>query len=162
MLTSDKPATLTQGVGIMFKKILVPVDGSENARKALDVACKLARNDGASLHILHIPERLARDTMLVWGMAAVSLDASQEALERAGRKSLEAAKQAAKERGMDDVEGSLRQGEPARCIVDEAKKVDADAIIMGSRGLSNIAGLIVGSVSHKVSHIAKRTVITVH
>ncbi|SHF01458.1 Nucleotide-binding universal stress protein, UspA family [Modicisalibacter ilicicola DSM 19980] len=146
----------------MFKKILVPVDGSESALKALDLACKIARIDNATLHILHIPERLARDTMLVWGMAAVSIDASQEELERAGRKSLDAAKQAAAERGMTDVEGTLRQGDPARIIVEEAKKIGADAIFMGSRGLSNITGLIIGSVSHRVSHTAQCSVITVH
>nr|WP_299245528.1 universal stress protein [uncultured Halomonas sp.] len=145
----------------MFKKILVPVDGSEGAKKALDVACKLAKVDNASLHILHIPERLSRETMLVWGMSAVAMEASGEELERAGRQSLEAAKQAAEERGMADVQGSLGQGDPARVIIEEAKNVNADTIVMGSRGLSNITGLIVGSVSHRVAHTAKCNVITV-
>lgn len=145
----------------MYKKILVPVDGSESAKKALDVACKLARSDGAEVHILHIPERLAQDAMLVWGMSSVSMHATQDELERVGRKSLDAAIQAAEERGMSNVQGSLRQGDPARIIIDEAKKTNADTIVMGSRGLSNITGLIVGSVSHRVAHTAKCNVITV-
>lgn len=146
----------------MFSTIVVPVDGSETASTALDIACKLASTDGARLHILHIPESLAHETLLVWGVGAVPMEASTEQLERAGRQLLDAATQAASARGITDVEGSLHQGDPARVITQQAKTLDADAIVMGSRGLSDIAGLVVGSVSHKVAHTAPCHVISVH
>ncbi|MBZ9560058.1 MULTISPECIES: universal stress protein [unclassified Modicisalibacter] len=146
----------------MFKTIMVPVDGSEQAKLALEVACKLAANDQAKLHILHIPERLAHDNVLVWGVGAVNLEAPEEEVERAGHEMLEAAKQAAAEHGATDVEGSVHQGDPARVILERAKSLGVDTIVMGSRGLSDIRGLMVGSVSHKVSHAAPCHVITVH
>ena len=56
----------------------------------------------------------------------------------------------------------VRMGSPADVILEEAARVGVDAIVMGSRGLSDIKGLLVGSVSHKVLHAAKCTVVTVH
>lgn len=41
----------------MFKSVMVPVDGSEHARKALEVACQLIKDSDTTLHILHIPRR---------------------------------------------------------------------------------------------------------
>lgn len=146
----------------MFKTIMVPVDGSEQAKLALEIACKLAANGQGRLHILHIPERLAHDTLLVWGVGAVNLEAPEAEVERAGHEMLEAAKQAAAEHGATDVEGSVHQGDPARVILEQARSLGADTIVMGSRGLSDIKGLMVGSVSHKVSHAAPCHVITVH
>ncbi|MDW5376996.1 universal stress protein [Halomonas sp. HP20-15] len=145
----------------MFKTILVPVDGSEQAKLALEVACKLAANGQGHLHILHIPERLAHDNTLVWGVGAVNLEAPEEEVERAGHKMLEAAKQAAVEHGATDVDGSVHQGDPARVILEQIKKLQVDTVVMGSRGLSDIKGLVVGSVSHKIAHAAPCHVITV-
>ncbi|OHV09683.1 universal stress protein [Kushneria phosphatilytica] len=53
-------------------------------------------------------------------------------------------------------------GSPAHIIVDEAERLKVDAIVIGSRGLSDFRGLVVGSVSHRVSHTAPCTVISVH
>lgn len=146
----------------MFKTLLVPVDGSENAKHALVVACKLAHQDQARVHILHIPEAVSHETTLVWGAGAVLMEAPPEEVERAGRKLVEGARQEAIEHGIADVDVSIHQGSPARVILDQARSLDADVIVMGSRGLSDIAGLVVGSVSHKVSHTAACEVITVH
>lgn len=145
----------------MFKTLLVPVDGSEHAKKALRVACQLARQNDATLHILHIPEELAHETTLVWGIGAIALEASREERERTGRQVVDRAAEDARQQGVAHVETIIGQGEPARSIISEARKSGADAIVMGSRGLSDLKGLIVGSVSHKVSHAASCTVITV-
>ncbi|MGM0702309.1 MAG: universal stress protein [Pseudomonadota bacterium] len=145
----------------MFKTLLVPVDGSQHAKKALDVACQLARENDATLHILHIPEELAHETTLVWGIGAIALEASREDRERAGRQIVDRAAEDARQQGAARVETIIGQGDPARTIVSEARKSGADAIVMGSRGLSDLRGLVVGSVSHKVSHAATCTVITV-
>ncbi|PMR72017.1 universal stress protein [Halomonas heilongjiangensis] len=144
----------------MFSSILVPVDGSEHAKKALAVACRLV-HEGSTLHLLHIPESLSHETPLVWGIGPVTLEASEEERERVGRQLITRAAEAAREQGAPRVETQLAQGDPVRTILSEARKHHVDAIVMGSRGLSDLQGFVVGSVSHKVSHAAECTVITV-
>jgi nucleotide-binding universal stress UspA family protein len=146
---------------IMFRSILVPVDGSVHAQKALDVACQLARQEQSALILLHIPERLAHDTLLVWGIGAVEMTASQEELESAGRQVMARAAEAARDAGVTQIETMIAQGDPTRVILDEAGRRGVDAIVMGSRGLGDLKGLVAGSVSHKVSHAADCSVITV-
>ncbi|MFQ3786791.1 universal stress protein [Halomonas sp. A29] len=145
----------------MFDSILVPVDGSEGAKKALDVACQLANQSAATLHILHIPEELAHETTLVWGIGAIAIEASRQEREDIGKQVVDKAAEAARAKGVTQIETVIGQGDPARTIVSEARRRSVEAIVMGSRGLSDLRGLVVGSVSHKVSHVAECTVITV-
>jgi len=145
----------------MFKSILVPVDGSEHAKKALSVACQLARQEeGCTLHLVHIPEELAHETTLVWGIGAIAIEASREERQEAGKQVMDRAAEAAREQGATNIETVIGQGDPARTILSEARRRGVDAIVMGSRGLSNLQGFVVGSVSHKVAHAADCTVIT--
>jgi len=74
---------------------------------------------------------------------------------------LDAASEEAKELGVKDVKLVVRNGDPARQTVDYAKDAKVDMIVMGSKGLSDIQGLLLGSVSHKVSHLAPCTCVTV-
>jgi len=63
-----------------------------------------------------------------------------------------------------DAQGEVREalhGHAAREIVEDAKKHDAGVIIMGSRGRSDIAGLMLGSTAHKVIHLTDRPVLVV-
>ncbi|MFO7649251.1 MULTISPECIES: universal stress protein [Halomonas] len=146
----------------MFKSILVPVDGSEHAQKALSVACQLARQEeGCILHLVHIPEELAHETTLVWGIGAIAIEASREEREEAGKQVMSRAAEAAREQGATSIETVIGQGDPARTILSESRRRGVDAIVMGSRGLSDLQGFVVGSVSHKVAHTAECTVITV-
>ena len=55
----------------------------------------------------------------------------------------------------------IEVGDPAAAILEVAKGRKADLIVMGSRGLGDLQGLLLGSVSHKVGHLADRTCITV-
>ncbi|MCE8015869.1 universal stress protein [Halomonas sp. MCCC 1A17488] len=145
----------------MYQSILVPVDGSEGAKKALDVACQLASQADTTLHILHIPEELSHETTLVWGIGAIAIEASRQEREEIGRQVVDKAAEAARAKGIQHIETVVGQGDPARTIVSEARRRGVEAIVMGSRGLSDLRGLVVGSVSHKVSHVAECTVITV-
>ncbi|MGQ4877597.1 universal stress protein [Billgrantia sp. LNSP4103-1] len=145
----------------MYKSILIPVDGSEGAKKALEVACELANQADATLHILHIPEELSHETTLVWGIGAIAIEASRQEREDLGRQVVDKAAEAARAKGITQIETAVGQGDPARTIVSEARRRGVEAIVLGSRGLSDLRGLVVGSVSHKVSHIAECTVITV-
>lgn len=175
----------------MIKTILVPTDGSAHAIKAADLAADLAGKYGARLVLLHVLLREASPGQLreltegtdvskdvldeldrlenmpieaaaMAGMnAPVFVPASQGLLQTIGGLIGEKARKAAQARGLGDVELCVVDGRPSDRILELAASENADMIVMGSRGLGNIAGLLVGSVSHKVSHLSKCTCVTV-
>jgi nucleotide-binding universal stress UspA family protein len=55
----------------------------------------------------------------------------------------------------------IEDGDPVKEILRQAEEDSANLIVMGSRGLGDLQGLLMGSVSHKVNHLAKQTCITV-
>jgi len=146
----------------MLKNILVPIDGSEYSQKALEFACELADKFDGNLHLVHVPQGSAADRVMVLGGAAVMLHAGRNEIEAAGRSLMEAARQAAEDCAPGRVTTELRAGDPADEIVKSAKDTSADCIVIGSRGLGDFGGLLLGSVSHKVNHTAPCTCITVH
>lgn len=145
----------------MISNILIPVDGSEHSRKALELGCNLARKYGAAIHMVHVTESPIREHTMALGGAAITLHASPEELKQAGSRELEFASEYAANHGIKEVTTEVAGGSPAHRIVESAKETHADMIVMGSRGLSDLAGLLVGSVSHKVTNMAPCTCITV-
>lgn len=159
----------------MYQSILVPIDGSEYAHKAFEVACKLATPSHATIYLLHVPELPEAEDALGKAVGASDLEASEEeakqsglellnkikTAEEAGHNLIERAKSAV---GLVDVELQpvVKMGNPAEVIVNEAARLGVEAIVMGSRGISDLQGLVIGSVSHKAMHTAECTVITVH
>jgi nucleotide-binding universal stress UspA family protein len=146
----------------MLQKILVAVDGSKYSKKALDFACELAAKFDSSLHIVHVPQGSAADRVMVLGGASIMIHAGREQIEKAGRTLIEAATGIAEERLPGKVTTELRGGDPAAGIVSSAKEKKSDCVVLGSRGLGDFGGLLLGSVSHKVNHSAPCTCITVH
>jgi nucleotide-binding universal stress UspA family protein len=159
----------------MFKTILVPLDGSEHSHRALEVAHRLASADDAVLYLLNVPEWPPAADLLGKSVGARAMGVSRQDVEQTGRQLLEhfdeaeesghgMMEQMKKKLGASPVhtESIVRVGSPADIILEEAKRLGVDAIVMGSRGLSNLKELLVGSVSHKVLHAAKCTVVTVH
>lgn len=145
----------------MSKTILVPVDGSEHSRKALAFAAEICGKFDGKLLLLHVPQSLPHDRTLVLGAAAITMHSTGDELAAIGSKVLDAAKQLASQHGCKTVETLTRSGDPAQAIVKQAEQIGADMIVMGSRGLSDIKGLLLGSVSHKVTHLAHCTCVTV-
>lgn len=145
----------------MSKLILVPVDGSEQSRKALEFAADWARHHDGKLHLLHVPEPPVGDEVMVLGGASVTLHASKEELRAAGEKIIEASKALVKEEGIESVDSSIEIGDPARQIIRAAEEMKADMIVMGTRGLGDWKSLLVGSVSHKVMNLSPCTCVTV-
>lgn len=145
----------------MISNILIPVDGSEHSRNALHLGCDLAKKYGAAVHLIHVTESPVRENTLALGGAALTLHASPQELKQAGSKVVEYSKEYAQNHGVKSVTTEVTGGNPAHRIVESAKDIHADMIVMGSRGLSDLAGLLVGSVSHKVNNLAPCTCITV-
>lgn len=145
----------------MYQSILVPIDGSEHAEQALKVACRLASGSDATLHLLYVPVLGLGDDEFGYIMGAAATDQLVRRAEANGEQLLEKTVESLGDIG-PKVKSAIQWGSPARVIVDQAHDLGVDAIIMGSRGLSDLKGLAVGSVSHKVMHIAECRVITVH
>ncbi|MGE4534189.1 universal stress protein [Halomonas sp.] len=149
----------------MYSRTLVPLDGSEHAIKALRVAASLAQGGKATLHLMTVAEFPPDNIGLFTGGTAEPFSEAEreklaEGMKEEAHKVIDQAREAV-DLGDLTVEESVRQGRPAERITEEAERVGADVIVMGSRGLGDVRGMVFGSVSHKVSHTAGCGVITV-
>jgi nucleotide-binding universal stress UspA family protein len=145
----------------MFDRIVVPVDGSSHSKKALNLACDIADKYDSKLYIIHVVQSVPESLKLVLGSSRVSIKTPHEDLVKAGKKVIDAAKKIATEHGCEVADTKSTAGSPTKQILKYAQRHHPDAIIMGSRGLTDIEGLFLGSVSHKVGHHAQCTCITV-
>ena len=174
----------------MIETIVVPTDGSDHANKAVALASDLAAKYGARVVFVHVlltaaepaglralidvaklaePARAELDRIGDMYRAAseanrlvsIVFPVSGEVLEAVGNVLLDEAESIARDHQAKDVHRTLKQGDPTKCILSAADEENADMIVMGSRGLSDVKGLLVGSVSHKVSHLAECTCVTV-
>ena len=145
----------------MQKVILVPVDGSDQSRKALDFAIDLAKRYPARLELLYVTQPLMTEDIFAMGTLAIPVDLPQEELEQYGNKVLEKAVKIAHDGEAPMVGSRMLRGDPASSIVDYSEEISADMIVIGSRGLGDLSSLFMGSISRKVSHDAKCTCITV-
>ena len=163
-----------------INSILVPTDGSGTADKAVELASDIAGKYGAKLVLLYV---MWRGPSLAQLRASVELDqlseGAREDLDPAahpiaehvsstfmppvvpmdtqkeiGQQVLERARRTAEARGARAPKLVMREGDPARTIANLARREQADLIAMGSRGLGGAEGLLLGSVSYKVSHTA--------
>jgi nucleotide-binding universal stress UspA family protein len=134
----------------MLEKILLAVDESEHARKVVSAAAELARAGGGTVHVLHVHE-------VVLASATVD-DDSPEAASRLVDEVVEELRQA----GVA-AEGSVRSttAGPARAILEHARDLDATLIVLGSRGLGALGGLLLGSVAHKIIQLSSCPVLVV-
>jgi nucleotide-binding universal stress UspA family protein len=137
----------------MPKKILVPTDGSSNADKALAYACDLSLKYEAKLYLVHVVSSPA-----IFHEAAFAVADLEKRLEEDGKKIIEEAEEKTKKRGVTDVQSGLVKGDPATGIIKFAAAEGIDHIVMGSRGLTGIKEFFLGSVSHRVCHVADCTV----
>jgi len=145
----------------MSKLILVAIDGSAHSKKALQLACELATKLEGKLHLIHVAQTPHQDKTLVLGAASITVHASRQELEKIGRKVLDAATQLMEKTGCTQFESEVLTGNPAKAIIKAATERKADMIVMGSRGLSDFEGLMLGSVSHKVNQFAPCTCVFV-
>ncbi len=139
----------------MFHKILVPIDGSDHAHKALGVALDLAKHYQASMCLLHAFPHVADHLgSPVYDQMLNSSTLSGQRLLNELRASIEAEHV--------PVETQLIEGPPASAIVRVADTEHYDLIVMGSRGHNTMLNLLLGSVSSAVSHKAHCPVMIIH
>ncbi|MDC1288088.1 universal stress protein [Gammaproteobacteria bacterium] len=172
----------------MINNIVAAIDGSNHASNALSVAIDLSSKYEAKLTLVHVlthdhptqefsrmadvenlldpkPPNVSskKDTFSAVARFIGSDKDDKEArvIALLGEQIIKNASKNAKQAGVTNVTGEIRIGDYANCILEVADKVDADIIVMGRRGLSNLKGFVTGSVSHKVSQRAECSVLTV-
>lgn len=128
-----------------ISKILVPIDQSENAARALEYALKIAKLTKCDVMALHVVENIAYSAE-----SYVSVRELEDVMEQDARKYLgDLATRMEKEHGTK-ITTMVKRGRPVNVIVDTAKMERVDLIVMGSRGLGGFKELLLGSVSHGV------------
>ncbi|MCB9948298.1 MAG: universal stress protein [Rhodospirillaceae bacterium] len=146
----------------MYKSVLVAVDGSAHSAKVVDFATDYAAMHGTRLLILSVyrtmrmPES-SHSMVRPTGHGAATPDEMRTYAESV----VKAATERAQASGAKEVEGFVLQGQIARTIVGFARERGVDAIVLGSRGLGDMTGFLLGSVSHKVTSLAECTCIVV-
>jgi nucleotide-binding universal stress UspA family protein len=131
-----------------MKKLLVPLDGSESALKALQFAIDRARESGAEIHILHVEPPLAYEELQSYALR----DELQEARRQACQRVLDSAAIVLRQNKVAHAE-HLRQGAVGESIAKFTASEHMDEIVMGTRGLGAVGGLLLGSVSNRVVHL---------
>lgn len=146
----------------MFQRLLCAMDGSEHSLRAAKHAAILAAKFGASLSFLTVTKEIkVTDEVRRYLQVEQLAGEPQYVLDEHAQSIMRQAKKTATKAGVTKVDTLIRTGPPARTIVQVAEEIEADTIVMGSRGLGDFEGLLLGSVSHKVATLAKCTTITV-
>jgi len=172
----------------VIKSIVLAIDGSDHAKNAQSMAIDLASKYEAELTLVHVltqdhpskefarmadveglldskqPKVSSKEdtyTAVARFLGGVNEGKEAKVIALLGEQIIKNASEKARQAGVAHVAVEIRTGDYANSILEVAKKADADVIVMGRRGLSNLKGFVTGSVSHKVSQRAECSVLTV-
>ncbi|UOM32732.1 universal stress protein [Acuticoccus sp. I52.16.1] len=145
----------------MFKRILVPCDGSAHASEALTKAVELQKLTGAELLLLtvyrHYSHLEATFSMVRREAPKAMDDAMREYAEDIARQT----KERAVGLGAANPRAFVKNGPVARSIIGFAEEHACDLLVIGKRGIGSMEEYLLGSVSHKVTGLAKCPVLVV-
>jgi nucleotide-binding universal stress UspA family protein len=145
----------------MFNSILVPFDGSQGAEAALTTAAELAQLCGAELTLLTV---YRHHSLLEASMHMVHPDQPEDLediMRSHAREVAERGKALSVAAGIQLPRAFVKAGPVARTITGFAKEHENDLIVIGSRGLGSLEGVLLGSVSHKVTSLSETPVLVV-
>ena len=139
----------------MLKNILVATDASPASNRAINLAADMAGKYGATLHLLYAVREMQLPPELK-KMAEVEkiVGARSDVLDFVGEKILGDAEIRATKKGANKVKSALEHGDPATVILRYAKRRKIDLIVLGTRGLGQVKGMLMGSVSRKVTNLS--------
>lgn len=143
----ERVVTLVISFSIPFSSILIPVDRSENASRALEYALRLAKSTASKATLLSVVE----DNNIPYPVESyVSIRELERSFEESAKKYVDDLLSKAERNYGIEARAIVRRGHPAKVILDVAKSEGADLIIMGSRGMGSFKEMLLGSVSHAV------------
>jgi len=147
----------------MFNRILVPVDGSDYAHRAVEFAARLSKNGTGAISLIHVvrPTKIPDEILRYIESESIRETPDVVYSKLIAEKILETAVTEAKKEGIEKVEGALLHGDPAQEIISYAKTNHFDVIVLGSRGLGGHKGLTLGSVASKVCQGSNRSCVIV-
>jgi nucleotide-binding universal stress UspA family protein len=138
----------------VFSNVLVATDGSECAERALESAIDMVKVSNGKLtimHVLELPPTVGIGKTLTAKVVRFYTNDAKAFLEEQQHE--------AKTRGVDAGTILAKSGSPAKAILSTAKSRKMDLIVVGSRGLGGVKGLLLGSVSNAIVHSAKISVL---
>jgi nucleotide-binding universal stress UspA family protein len=136
----------------MSKRVVLGLDGSQDSMRAIPYAVEQA-GDGGKIVVVHVRE------LLVGRAGGLPLAVNEDEIEAGVRRQVDDLKSAGIASELKLI--SAVAGGPAHVIADVAREVNADVIIVGTRGHRQIASLIIGSVTHKLLHMTPCPVLAV-
>lgn len=142
---------------MLYSKILVAYDGSDASDKALDSALKLAKLNHYSkldiLHIFNLPTYVLGSSVVIPPIVIENnyLDYSEQVIGKIKEQIVD----------FSNIHIEVRSGSITKEVLNYADEIQADLIIVGSRGLSSIGEFVLGSVSHNVVQHAKIPVLVI-
>jgi len=136
----------------MFKTIVLALDGSDDSQRTIPMAAELARQDGARIVAAHVEQDVA-------GKGGGPIPATEDEIQAEIRKQAE-------QLSSDGINTTVEMrntmlGGPAGPIADIAREVNADLIVVGTRGHSAAAGVLLGSVTQRLLHKAPCPVLVI-
>jgi nucleotide-binding universal stress UspA family protein len=152
-------------VSVHYRRILVPVDGSDLAARALPEADRMARLFGAELHVLRVVADLVEKNLhhvpeaLVGQVAAYTEQFVNQEIQRVNAQQSEVA--AGLSRDVVRVVPVVIVGDPATAILDYAESAEIDLIVMSTHGRTGVSRMLYGSVAERVLHSARCPVLIV-
>ena len=138
----------------MFERILLAVDESPYARQAVPAAIDIAKKSKGEVIVFHVREHASYSG--VEGSWELESKEKAHELVEAVKREIEAAGVTTKVEVRRRLAGRVPQA-----ILDAADEHEADLVVMGSRGVSDLRGLLLGSTTHKVLQLTDRAVLVV-
>jgi len=136
----------------MFKTIVLALDGSDGSKEAVPLAVELAKRDGAKIVIAHVEEDIV-------GKGGGAIHATEDEIQADIRKQAEELSGQGIETTVEM--RSVMLGGPAHAIDAIANQAGADLVVLGTRGHTAVGGLLLGSVTQRLLHIASRPVLAI-
>ncbi len=146
----------------MIKKILIAVDGSAHALKSVEFGAEVAKGLDVEVLLFHVvkPYNLP-ESLKKFAEAEHMATIDSDLLKIGAQHLLAGAMDVARAAGLKNVKIEVEEGPIARTIVARATSFKADLIVIGSRGMGDLEGMLRGGVSHRVETLAKCPVMVV-
>ena len=143
----------------MFKRILVPTDGSDITAKAIDTSVELARSLGAVLHTIRVKEPFPSSA--ISEMQPTPPQEFFDAQERIAASRVHAVVDLCRKAGVPCQAHTVEALHPWEAIIDHAKRMQCDLLVMASHGRRGVSALLLGSETQKVLTHSKVPVLVV-